>query len=179
VQDGKRTARMAYSTNALDGPRPRAEEMCEDQEVVSSVVVLWGVWGVSWGWLVWRAVRGRGTYSFAKTPLQAAQAPLVMAKKSHADFVRGSAIGTCRVERGCAREGEVGARSAGLLGVVSDLRELSQAQCGKVMGHGDLGVVMVVLEANGTGHMEGREFRMRCLTVLCQSCSAGMNPRWS
>jgi hypothetical protein len=105
VQDGKRTARMAYSTNALDGPRPRAEEMCEDQEVVSSVVVLWGVWGVSWGWLVWRAVRGRGTYSFAKTPLQAAQAPLVMAKKSHADFVRGSAIGMCGVEGGCAREG--------------------------------------------------------------------------
>jgi hypothetical protein len=26
------------------------------------------------------------TYSFAKTPLKAAQAPLVTAKKSHADF---------------------------------------------------------------------------------------------
>jgi hypothetical protein len=47
-------------------------------------------------------------------------------------------------ERVC-EGGEVGARSAGLLGVVSDLRELSQAQCGKVMGHGDLGVVMDVL----------------------------------
>lgn len=30
-----------------------------------------------------------GAYSFAKTPLKAAHAPLVMAKKSHAVFVRG------------------------------------------------------------------------------------------
>jgi hypothetical protein len=29
------------------------------------------------------------THSFAKTPLNAAHAPLVIAKKSHADFVRG------------------------------------------------------------------------------------------
>jgi hypothetical protein len=36
-----RTARIAYSTNVLDAPSPRAMEMCEDQELVSSVVVLW------------------------------------------------------------------------------------------------------------------------------------------
>lgn len=32
---------------------------------------------------IWEVV---GTYSFAKTPLKAAQAPLVTAKKSQADF---------------------------------------------------------------------------------------------
>jgi len=33
------------------------------------------------------------TYSFAKTPLKAAHAPLEMARRSHADFFCGGAIG--------------------------------------------------------------------------------------
>jgi hypothetical protein len=77
-------------------------------------------------------VRGRGTYSFAKTPLQAAQAPLVMAKKSHADFVRGTAIGTCGVERGCVRgRGEVGARCAGPLGSCRTSESLVKRNAGR------------------------------------------------
>ena len=38
---GIRTARMRISISLFEEPRPRAEEMWEAQEVVSSVVVLW------------------------------------------------------------------------------------------------------------------------------------------
>ena len=43
---GPHTARIAYSTNVFDALSPRAAEMCEDHELVSSVVVLRV--GVSW-----------------------------------------------------------------------------------------------------------------------------------
>lgn len=58
-----------------------------------------------------------GTDSFAKTPLKAAQAPLVMAKKSHVDFVREiDMVGCCSRMLGsllvCGGS-EVEARNAG------------------------------------------------------------------
>lgn len=66
--------------------RPRAEEMNAAQEVVSSVVVLRG-WSRGISDLDERRETDGGdvpwTYSLAKTPLKAAQAPLAMARASH------------------------------------------------------------------------------------------------
>lgn len=59
---------------------------------------------------------GVQSYSFAKTPLKAAHAPLVTAKKSHADLVggvdmlRGSAL-ACREQ--CCEMDEIVAATAG------------------------------------------------------------------
>lgn len=75
----KKTARRAYSKNLLDGSRPNVEASEDDHVVVSSVVVLSALV------VIW--MRTQGAYSFAKTPLKAAQAPDVMAKKSQADLV--------------------------------------------------------------------------------------------
>ena len=53
--------------------------------------------GCARGWLAWDEEDAEcfGTDSFAKTPLNAAQAPLVMAKKSHVDFVLERDMLTC------------------------------------------------------------------------------------
>lgn len=76
----KRTARKMNSTNLLLAERPKAVEIAEAQEEVSSVVVLC--------MLVFVTVsREEGAYSFAKTPLNAAQAPL-----SAASGIQGSLL---------------------------------------------------------------------------------------
>ena len=86
-KEGRRTARVRNSMSLLADWRPRAEEREAAQEVVSSVVVLReGDGEVS---VTWMSFERSGvedvpeTYSLAKTPLKAAQAPLAMARASH------------------------------------------------------------------------------------------------
>jgi ABC-type nickel/cobalt efflux system permease component RcnA len=86
----KKAARSAYSKNLLDGSSPKVDASEADHEDVSSVVVL----GCG-QWVGWRSSGYRETCSFAKTPLKAAHAPDVMAKKSHADLVGDGIVEYC------------------------------------------------------------------------------------
>lgn len=71
-----RTPRIRNSMGLLLGERCRELDIALDQEVVRCVVVL-----ISSG-QVCDKTGGRGMYSFAKTPLMAAQAPLATARAS-------------------------------------------------------------------------------------------------
>lgn len=75
------TARIDSSTTLFDGLSAKALAMELDHDAVNSVVVL------TLASVQSPPARTSGSYSFAKTPLKAAQAPLVMASISH--FVLG------------------------------------------------------------------------------------------
>lgn len=82
--DGGRTARIRYSIVLEGEERLRVVERAAAQVVVSSVVVLFGGDVVSFCVRVYKdvgkGVEGWGSYSFAKTPLKAAHAPLAAAR---------------------------------------------------------------------------------------------------
>lgn len=71
------TPRIRNSTGLLLGERCRELDIALDQEVVRCVVVL-----ISGGQVCDKTWGGEGMYSFAKTPLMAAQAPLATARAS-------------------------------------------------------------------------------------------------
>ena len=76
--EGLRTPRIMNSMNLLEPERWRKVEMALDQDVVSWVVVLAFV-----SQSVMLYEMEASCYSFAKTPLKAAQAPLAAARASH------------------------------------------------------------------------------------------------
>ena len=88
-QRGGNTARTRNSVSLLEVPRPRALDSALDQEVLISVVELikknisHGNCILIFHFFFWpRLLESGMSYSFANTPLKAAQAPLAAARAS-------------------------------------------------------------------------------------------------